>query len=377
MRTTQLCLVVLVGLSLAGAAGGADRVWVHSPVGFYDGNPTVPPIDAGKPTLVMRGGNAWPTVAYAYGNTGPGTAAMTPVGWVAGPELDPSLMLVNGAGDGAQRAAFVSDTGEAWQLTATGWSQSTYGDNVQDLRPGVAYDGLGRLTVLHKDAQGLKLSVQSGQSWAAEFVMPAQGSPLTAESLALAYDSYGQANVAFNTGGELQYGIKGALTGDEWVLADALPFQNENMNTLDLALGGSDIPWVAYAANGTLLNLATFDRQASQWTTMFYDDLYMSFGFDLAADGKGGVGLAYVDDNHNLVFSYHDAGGSGWSREVLAGNVGAGVALDFDEADNPVICYRNGNENGLYLAYDPVVTPEPGTLALLAAGLVACRRRRG
>ena len=58
------------------------------------------------------------------------------------------------------------------------------------------------------------------------------------------------------------------------------------------------------------------------------------------------------------------------------------VGLAFDAANNPVIAYRGDPDSTgsdrYYLAYDPIVAPEPATAALLMTGMaLALRRRRG
>ena len=122
---------------------------------------------------------------------------------------------------------------------------------------------------------------------------------------------------------------------------------------------------------------------AWQETTLVSDATVLGFGPPtIAADGKGGVGVAWVEAFSSappeLMYAYEN-GSSGWAvNEVTASAYNPylktseylceqQVGLAFDANNYPVISFL-GTSGSIYLAYDPVVVPEPSTLALLAAG---------
>jgi hypothetical protein len=98
-----------------------------------------------------------------------------------------------------------------------------------------------------------------------------------------------------------------------------------------------------------------------------------------SADGTVATAVSYED---TLYYIWND--GTGWQAEVVPGaevKVGdppfnfrfCGIAFDYEGL--PVITYTKTNGK-LGIAYDPVITPEPMTLGILAAGLILIQRKR-
>jgi hypothetical protein len=76
-----------------------------------------------------------------------------------------------------------------------------------------------------------------------------------------------------------------------------------------------------------------------------------------------------------LSFAYTDGSGGFGLERLTEANWDRTVGLAFDFEGNPVISYDNYGE--LWIAYDPVVVPEPATITmLLIGGCLALRRRK-
>jgi hypothetical protein len=144
--------------------------------------------------------------------------------------------------------------------------------------------------------------------------------------------------------------------------------------------------------------LVAYDFNVSQgqwqWKTLASNVVSLA---TVAADSKGGVGAAWVQNSATsgptLMYGYDD-GINGWTTQAVTGGVylpkwgyesvdsQMKVGLAFDANDFPVISFLAG-PNDIWLAYDPKSSPapEPSALVLLgtaAAAFAGCfwRRRR-
>ena len=176
--------------------------------------------------------------------------------------------------------------------------------------------------------------------------------------------------------------LAGGWTGPQDFGAPEMPGWIENAV---LAFDNHDIPHIVgrYDEGGGVVGVAfDFDIRTGKWVM---SNLPLSDNVNgilpIASDGQGTVGTAYVS-NGQLIYA-RNVDNSGWEAFVLPTGGGeipipspTGVGLAYDYEGIPVIAY-SANQS-LWLAYDPVVVPEPLTVTMLAiGGLVLCRRRRG
>ncbi len=373
-RLVQFSIVIVCIFSLSGFAG---RIWHHSLVGEQTGRKGL------RSAIAMRTGQTWPTVAYG----GPGSVdTLTPAGWISSP------FTVYGAIDGASapngNVGFADELGNINMLTKTGWSNHNLGFQLPSYqKPSIAFNQNSQPAVLFGHQYDLTLATFSGNGWFYSEISSPDNHDIQTGSYALAFDSLNQANVAFIEGRRLYYAVKGPLTGNEWIISD--PFENNgqwnqeipNASYLDMAMTANDIPYVVYQ-DDRYLKYATFDPQTASWT--YGQIAQLEFGdpddpaFTLKADSKGGLGLVYKQEIYgqdgNLIFAYND-GTSGWISEVIGqAEWDSDVGLTFDENDFPVVTYGD-REGQLWMAYDPIVVPEPASMAALLAGVFFIRKR--
>ncbi|MBN2022301.1 MAG: hypothetical protein JW809_05860 [Pirellulales bacterium] len=158
-------------------------------------------------------------------------------------------------------------------------------------------------------------------------------------------------------------------------------------------------PYVVGARSGALVTgVFNIAQGGWQWTTLATTTTMSNTSVALAADGQGGVGLAWAEgllgsNGGVLRYAYNATGSAdGWDVSAVASTltwpVGVGrpgvvhpvqsVGLAFDAADNPVISFVT-TSGDICLAYDPVVAvPEPAAWLMALGGLsiLALRRRR-
>lgn len=362
-----ISIVLMLCVSNIAVAG---RTWIKTPV-EVDGMP----VNGPRCALAMRSGNTWPVVSYGDPDTS-ATAAMTPVGWMAGPFGGPVDGGISAATSPGGTAGFAYDNGSVLMLSQSGWATSYYGSGTNATKPSIAFNGDDNPAVLHNTGgfgDDLTLAIFNGTGWYQNVVENAFEGPFLSEAFALEYDSYNQANIVFENGGELMFGVKGVMTQNQWQF-DTIELSLD-VPIINMAMGADDVPWITYADEGELC-YATYDRQLQTWTNGVIDQLGSEY-FSMAIDNTGGIGVAFIDTDDMLTFSHNDGGGWVSDTDIAQVLLGSDVSLAFDADDNPLICYSDFDHGGdLYLAYDPVMVPEPATVVLLAIGTAILRRRR-
>lgn len=367
--------IALVLLIFSGITFAANRAWFIRAV-EPDGNPITPSHAA----LALRSNATWPVVA-----TDSGTAAMGVTGWRAGPSGSGTSVTTATSANG--RIGFAYTDGNVQFFDQNGWSSSSYGGEIDsvDKRAPIDFSSGNLPSVLHSAGDGLTLARYNGYTWYQDVVKNDVVEAFQANEVAFAYDSYDQANIAYYNSDSLKFAFKGVTTNHQW--------QFETIDTaaiidIDLAIDTNDKPWVAYSESGTGISIKTYDPITFSWTNTLVDSSFDTDNtnhFDITADSKGGTGIAYVNTNNELIYRYNNGTGI-WSDEaVIDFETGTlvqavklkDVSLAFDAGDNPVISFGNVDDNEeLYLAYDPIVVPEPATLTCLLAGLTLIRKRR-
>jgi hypothetical protein len=373
MKKTILLASLVVCLFTANSVF-AGRMWYYNEITDSQGTS----IGSGDTAIGMRSGSAWPVVAYSDNTVAnSGVASMLPGAWAEGP-----VSLVGQYLDGAtavdSTVAFVSNEGQVVTFGKTGWSSNYCGSGVMpSYKNSIAFNNNSAPGVLYRSNDNLMLSMKSGGAWYSSAVKES-ATLFTPDAYALAFDSYNQANVAFENGGELRYATKGVSTGNDWVfnlLADA-PTIGETTR-LDMALtADDDVPFVLYS-NEALLKYSIYDRHSDSWMTSVLDDALVNpKNFCVTADSSGGIGVAYVAKfagQNMLSYAYNDGSGWTWLDRLTLADATKMIGLTFDYENNPVISYCYNNK--MCIAYDPVAVPEPATMAILALGFALIRRR--
>jgi hypothetical protein len=213
----------------------------------------------------------------------------------------------------------------------------------------------------------------------------------------IATSDFGSIGVLTSTSGLLSYYEKSPLTG--W---SSTFITSGTIAGGDLAIDTIGRPFVAYStpvSSGWGVAASHFDIMSGQWRSSTFNVPGMSSPVTptIAADGIGGIGVAWmasVSGSNSLMYAYKN-GVKDWAiHTVTSLAVSSGtsfnpllpqqrVGLDFDAQNWPVISFlgSNGSSADIWIAYDPIVVPEPSAVALAAAGFAgmcyAARRKRG
>jgi hypothetical protein len=370
-----ICFISACFLCCICNAAVAGDTWVITPI-LINGQPIY---SSQYCALAMRSDGTWPVVSYSMGPDGR-TAALTPVGWQAGPAVGQLRDGIGAATSNNGTAAFAYSNGAVMMLGQTGWSTSYYGTSNSGPSISIAFKN-NDPAVLYLNpglAGGAALTLASfnGSGWSQDKLGNTQYPSFISPVYGLAFDSYNQTNVAFVNGSQLMYGLKGAMTQDQWSFSRIDNVHPDPYN-LDVAIGAGDIPWIAYTQSN-YLRYATYDVQQQSWVNgVIGQTLGLEAGsLSMASDGTGGIGIAYVGTDNMLTFAYNNGSGF-WTYNSIAQTSGYhDVALEFDAHNDPVICYTNSSGQ-LSLAYDPFMIPEPASSAIIALGaaLIASKRK--
>jgi hypothetical protein len=218
----------------------------------------------------------------------------------------------------------------------------------------------------------------------------------------IATSPFGSIGVLTSSSGLLSYYEKSPLTG--W---SAETIRSGTIVGGDLAIDTIGRPFVAYSgliSSGSGVHASHFDVMSGQWKTSTFalpSGMYPT-NPTIAADGIGGIGMAWMattsSGSSSLMYAYKN-GVKDWAlHTVTSFMVASGtsssmllpqqrVGLDFDANDWPVISFLANSSGGygstadIWIAYDPIVVPEPSAIVLAAAGFAgmcyAARRKRG
>lgn len=388
---------VLAGIVVAVSAGAVlatagQTTWSFQRV---DSNllPSYP--DTGV-ALGMRTGATWPTVFYQVPSGNQVVAsALTPAGWlgrsIGGTPSAGSVQMraeANGAGQvGAvwqlqTTMGFVQSSRSGWQTSVPGTIQSPSGSGIN--APDLAYLSNNQPLVAYADQGQVYVAAYDGLAWNRDAVSVAGGSSSKTWAT-VAVDSQDHVGVAYVSDGMTRFATKDIASG-QWYGAEIAPFISPIPNSrLSLAFGRNDVVGLAMLTNQGI-GFSAFDIPSGTWSTDLVTGGAMSMS-ELAFNSLGHPALAYVrpgTGGPEVHFAIND--GSGWADTILPGGIDAGsgldvspydndvsVALAFDADDLPVVSFFS--RQGLVLAYDPIVTPEPATLLLMLAGWGLIRRR--
>jgi len=156
------------------------------------------------------------------------------------------------------------------------------------------------------------------------------------------------------------------------IVDDYAPVDSQSLR---LAFDAQNRPHIAGVDGGDIYTI--------DFSTQLGDFVATQHGFTsadavpIAADDEGDVGIAWIEVSGDLRYAGIDGNGN-WTPSSVdnsgAMGIGQTVGLAFDHDGLPVISYEKfGN---IHLAYDPIITPEPTSLALFGlAGLMMLRRR--
>ncbi len=141
--------------------------------------------------------------------------------------------------------------------------------------------------------------------------------------------------------------------------------------------GSYDAFLAKYDESGTLLwtrQLGTGSEDSSFLVTI--DDVGNAY---ITGNTYGDLGNANAGDSDAFLAKYDESGDLLWVQQLGTDDIDIGFSVALDDSGNPYICGRtfgdlggtNAGEADAFLAkFSPV--PEPGTVVLLASGLLAC-----
>lgn len=381
-RTTAVGITVISVLVGASSALATTYSWTMQPIGqAYSNGDMI--------SLVMSRNQTWPSVFSSYsGNLQ--VSSSTPAGWMTGNlgslegGYDQPPLRTMARTDGQMAAIWRTSTGYTLaQSSRTGWQSTPFSVAYRSSNPDLAYTSANRPVVAYGNAGKINLSAFDSTNWASEEVTM-YGVPTDASRISMDVDSLDRVGLAWSTGSGVDFAMKDPITGAWTPYVAPQGAQNPlhslySVQNISLAYGPNDETAMLISQNN-VLTYAYFDIRSGQWKTETAASGVGSRFSELVFDNNGVPSFAYVDytsSGNNL--HYRRRVGFGWQDVVLPARAyyNAGVSLAFDFENLPVIAFR-GDSNpyyGLTLAYDPIETPEPATLALLGLAVLFVRKR--
>jgi hypothetical protein len=375
MRAKVLWCLMVLSIAASTAIGSDGTLnWAYQPTGFQAGS-----FGSGPQTaLAMRDGRTWPVI-FSPSLTGPGISAYSLY-----PVLNPSMTMM--------QPTYWHQVGSNLLYSSSGSDSILSAATSSDGRVGA----VARYNDYFADQSaavigGSRIGFGAAMSGVRAIDFDSQGNLVkgTANTIPMTLFSGRLVDIAVSPMGDLgaiddqgYYYQKMSWTGSWGRFAGLQPTVHA-----DLAMDSLGRPHVVSQSPSTGGLIASdFDVMGGTWTSQILASSISSiyFGATVAADSRGNIGAAWVQDvGGAFAVEYAQKGKDGWfTHEVTTGvyNPWYGgcdsvasqqrVGLAFDANDFPVISFVAGSGN-IWLAYDPPSTvPEPCSLMLLATGAV-------
>ena len=353
MIRTILARLVFVLLVIPGVASAGGFSWTFQNTSISNNGSSV--------ALGMRGGDVWPVIFSPEDSV-----ALLPTGWASvgdGLVQNPPLAASSPTGEVAAWSGRAADPRLAVVSSPSGW-QTCEADTV-------TFDDQGRLW----RANDGRVSYLDAGGWNYLPDLPGE----TSSKIALAVSGEEVGVVTVMNG--LFYYHYSPLVGSWEQSPNLLSGGTTIGNKPSLVFDDNAVPHILGVASDRAVAY-DFCVQTGQWqSTNLPGTSDLSVPLPLDHDGAGTVGTAYVS-GESLYYAYNTDNTTWMVTTIPAGADGSsepqdfGVGLAYDYEGLPVVAYT-GDNNVMWLAYDPIIVPEPLTAALLAVGgLCAPRRRR-
>ena len=301
--------------------------------------------------MAMRGGDTWPVVTAFFGDE---TFFMGPTGYVASGPGGTDIA----AGPNGEIAVVGSKSVHVLRNGA--WSALPGSAGGYQVRA-VAFDPQGNLAaaISHPTTMHVQYGIFNGTTWMAS------DTGLYGPYPKIAMDASGVATIGGSDGK-----VASHLPGNpgSWMVEQVY----SPWGTADVAVSDAGVP--AVLMGGTVY---VFDVQSQGWMS----SIAVGYGA-LEFDQLGNLGVAYWNPaSYEMNYAYNDGSGTGWELSYIGQTAAwpsATVSLAYDAQNNPVACF--GGAGQTFVAYDPLIVPEPVTGVTLAAGVFlgwCTRRRRG
>ncbi|MCP4229705.1 MAG: T9SS type A sorting domain-containing protein [bacterium] len=192
------------------------------------------------------------------------------------------------------------------------------------------------------DGEELRYAHRDGSNWFVETVDDSASS--TGWKSSLVVDSSENPRIAYYnlTDDLLMYA---RWDGSNWQIEEVAPMNNDFVGkTLDLELGASDEPHIAFVHGYTPTDVAVFyaKKEGTEWVVEEIDRGYLNGSTSMALDSSENPHIVYQRGPSGWLY-YTRWDGSGWNGEYVDTLTGAGFkpTLQLDSSDNPHIVYSH------------------------------------